>query len=115
MDSRRFVKKDEGFVCENCGNRVEPLSYSSRNHCPACLFSKHLDVNPGDRASNCQGIMAPIEVVPHRDRNFVITHRCQTCGFVRKNRSQSDDDKKLLIRYTNPYNLKEDTEGNQNG
>ncbi|WP_419962425.1 RNHCP domain-containing protein [Psychrobacillus sp. BM2] len=30
---------------------------SFRNHCPFCLFSKHLDNYPGDRSSECQDLM----------------------------------------------------------
>ena len=44
-----FSKKDESFVCENCKKEVEVLNYTSRDHCPFCLYSKHVDINPGDR------------------------------------------------------------------
>ena len=44
-----FTEIDEEFICENCGRKVEPLGYSCRNHCPYCLYSKHVDINPGDR------------------------------------------------------------------
>ena len=44
-----FSKKDESFVCENCKKKVEVLNYTSRDHCPFCLYSKHVDINPGDR------------------------------------------------------------------
>ncbi|MFJ8519606.1 RNHCP domain-containing protein [Lysinibacillus xylanilyticus] len=49
------------FQCENCGTIVEPNG-SFRNHCPNCLFSKHMDNVPGDRASTCKGLMRPIGV-----------------------------------------------------
>jgi hypothetical protein len=43
--------QNQGFTCENCGASVAPLSNGSyRNHCPACLLSKHVDILPGDRA-----------------------------------------------------------------
>ena len=41
-----FKVIDEGFICENCGRKVEPLGYSCRNHCPYCLYSKHVDIEP---------------------------------------------------------------------
>ena len=44
-----FTEIDEAFVCENCGKEVKKLGYSCRNHCPECLYSKHVDKNPGDR------------------------------------------------------------------
>ena len=45
MENRNFVKNDEEFICDNCGKRVPKLGYSSRNHCPYCLHSKHVDIN----------------------------------------------------------------------
>ena len=56
MNNSLFTEIDESFVCENCGKKVEKLGYSSRNHCPYCLHSKHLDINPGDREEDCKGI-----------------------------------------------------------
>ena len=40
---------NEDFICENCGKDVEKSSYTARDHCPYCLYSKHVDINPGDR------------------------------------------------------------------
>jgi hypothetical protein len=74
-----------------------PLTNGSyRNHCPECLWSKHVDVKPGDRASSCHGLMQP-ERLDHRSgKGLVIVHRCVQCGFVRVNRvaydiTQADD------------------------
>lgn len=106
-EQKLFSKNDSGFVCGNCGKEVPPLGYSSRNHCPFCLYSKHVDVNPGDRAAECGGLMAPHAVTFHSKKGFVITHRCTLCGQERNNRMQSDDDTELLIRLTNPYNRTE--------
>lgn len=105
MENTLFTKKDSGFICLNCGKDVPPLGYSSRNHCPFCLSSRHVDVNPGDRASECGGVMDPIEVRTEAKRGFVITHKCRKCGFKRVNGAQKDDDSRLLILYTNPYNI----------
>ena len=63
METKRFSKNDSGFICAHCGKEVEPLSYTSRNHCPFCLWSLHLDINPGDRACECKAPMQPIKVV----------------------------------------------------
>ena len=76
-----------------------------RNHCPYCLCSLHVDINPGDRACECGGIMEPISVRPDPRRGFIITQRCTKCGFTRNNGAQKDDDVSLLIRLTNPYNI----------
>ncbi|MCL2213129.1 MAG: RNHCP domain-containing protein [Oscillospiraceae bacterium] len=105
MESKRFIKNDNGFECANCGVKVEPLGYSSRNHCPKCLFSVHLDVNPGDRNADCGGLMKPerVELCP-RDE-YIIVHKCTHCGAVRRNKAahratKQPDDLRLLIRLT---------------
>ena len=49
---KQFTKRDEEFICENCGKKVEKLGYTSRDHCPHCLCSKHVDCFPGDRKEN---------------------------------------------------------------
>lgn len=68
-----------------------PLTNGSyRNHCPACLWSKHVDVKPGDRASRCYGLMRP-ERLDHRSgKGLVIVYRCEECGFARANRLADD-------------------------
>ena len=48
---KQFVKKDEAFTCINCGKEVSPLGYTTRDHCPHCLYSIHIDIMPGDRAN----------------------------------------------------------------
>ncbi|MDD6799174.1 MAG: RNHCP domain-containing protein [Firmicutes bacterium] len=102
MDNRKFTKLDEGFICAHCGKKVEPLGYSSRNHCPFCLWSIHLDVNPGDRAAECGGLMEPVGAETDPRRGFVIIHRCTKCGAVRRNKAaheakvQPDNISKLI-------------------
>ena len=55
---------DESFTCRNCGYPVVPAGAGSdhRNHCPNCLCSVHLDIEPGDRESDCGGLMEPVAV-----------------------------------------------------
>ena len=52
------------FVCKVCGRTVVPENAGSdhRNHCPNCLSSLHADIEPGDRESDCGGIMEPVAV-----------------------------------------------------
>ena len=104
METKRFAKNDSGFLCGHCGKEVPPLQYSSRNHCPYCLWSLHVDLLPGDRACACGGLMKPNAVAVHPRKGFLITHKCTRCGEEKNNRSQQDDDSDLLIRLTNPYN-----------
>ena len=105
MEQKRFTKNDASFLCANCGREVQPLGYSSRNHCPFCLWSLHLDINPGDRASECGGKMMPLRVETDSRRGFVIVHKCTKCGELRRNRAAHEakvqpDDLRLLIRLT---------------
>ncbi len=100
-----FTKNDNAFICKACGKSVPPLGYSSRNHCPFCLASLHVDVNPGDRACECAGIMYPISVTPHPKQSYIIKHKCSVCGKEGNNRCAADDDVALLIKYTNLYNI----------
>jgi hypothetical protein len=53
------------FSCEHCGVEVslDAPGTTHRNHCPSCLWSRHLDRNvPGDRKADCTGGMEPIAV-----------------------------------------------------
>lgn len=102
MEKKIFTKNDNGFICKNCGFDVQPLGYSSRNHCPNCLHSLHVDINPGDRANECGGIMEPITAEVDSKKGYVIIHKCKKCGAISRNRSahlakvQPDDIKKLI-------------------
>lgn len=55
---------NESFTCKNCGRLVtlEGAGSGHRNHCPNCLFSLHVDIEPGDRESDCGGHMEPVSV-----------------------------------------------------
>ena len=87
METKRFTKIDENFICEHCGKEVQPLGYTSRNHCPNCLWSKHLDVLPGDRASDCGGLLEPVGAVVDAKKGYIIIHRCTKCGEIRRNKA----------------------------
>ena len=105
LEQKRFTKNDSAFVCAHCGKEVLPMGNSSRNHCPFCLWSLHVDVNPGDRANSCGGLMRPIRTEPDPKKDFVIIHRCEKCGEIRRNRAalnakQQPDNRSLLIKLT---------------
>jgi hypothetical protein len=70
MEVKRFIKNDDSFICAHCGKEVLPLGYTSRNHCPFCLWSLHVDVNPGDRANPCGGPLEPVSAVPDPKRGI---------------------------------------------
>ena len=109
MKNKRFTKNDSGFICQNCKKTVEPLIYSSRNHCPFCLHSVHLDIMPGDRLNNCGGILEPFLTQPDLKKDWIINFKCLSCGEQVRNKSASDDNKSLLIKLTNPDNYKKST------
>lgn len=97
---KQFTKRDEEFVCENCGKKVLKLGYTSRDHCPRCLYSKHVDNMPGDREAECRGLLKPIQVELDSKKGYVIIYKCEKCGAIRKNKAAVDDDKDLLIKLT---------------
>ena len=103
METKRFTKNDNGFICGHCGKEVKPLGFTSRNHCPFCLWSLHVDVNPGDRASDCGGVMDPAFAEPDAKRGFIISHKCRKCGEIRRNKAAADDDRDLLIELTSRH------------
>ena len=98
--AKLFTKIDEGFKCENCGKNVEKLGYTSRNHCPYCLHSKHVDINPGDRKEECRGLLEPIKVELDSKKGYVIIFKCKRCGAIRKNKAAKDDNMDLIINLT---------------
>ena len=93
-----FTVIDEEFICEHCGAKVSKLGYSCRNHCNKCLYSKHVDINPGDRAETCQGLLEPIGIEISPKKGYVIIYRCQKCGAIRKNKAAKDDNLELIIK-----------------
>ncbi len=69
-----------------------------RNHCPSCLWSRHLDERPGDRAADCGAAMEPIAVSVRGDGEWVLVHRCRGCTTLSTNRTAGDDSPLLLLR-----------------
>jgi hypothetical protein len=88
---KTFTRTTEDFTCENCGMKVTGNGYT--NHCPACLFSKHVDINPGDRAQTCLGLMEPVGF----DQKKGILHRCTTCQETKFNKLQDEDNFQQVI------------------
>ncbi|MBP9855895.1 MAG: RNHCP domain-containing protein [Candidatus Pacebacteria bacterium] len=87
--SLQFKKVVEDFKCEHCGFTVEGNGYT--NHCPQCLWSKHVDVYPGDRLEPCQGLMKPTGV-RLAGGEYIITHKCEHCHLERVNKAAPSDD-----------------------
>lgn len=103
------MKRD--FVCEYCGRKVvenKKLSIARRNHCPFCLWSKHIDlVDEGDRKADCRGLMEPVgltfkKVKPDKYGKkkigeLMVVHRCSLCGKVSINRIAADDSPEKIL------------------
>ncbi len=88
--------KDESFICENCGKKVSKLNYTARDHCPYCLYSKHVDIAPGDRLNKCMGLLKPIGIEKFKD-SYKIIYECCKCHEKHKNIMANDDDMNIII------------------
>ena len=93
---KKFTMKDENFLCENCNKNVNKLGYTARDHCPFCLYSKHVDVNPGDRQNTCHGLLKPIGTEKFKD-TFKVLYKCEKCNEEHKNIMAKDDDMNIII------------------
>ena len=92
---KKFTRRVEDFTCAHCGTHVQGNGYT--NHCPNCLWSRHVDNNPGDRAANCGGMMSPI-AVEQLGHDFIITHKCTTCGKIMRQRAAENDNMDEIIK-----------------
>ena len=87
-ETKKFQRAKEDFTCGKCGFFVRGNGYT--NHCTHCLWSKHVDVNPGDRMALCGGMMEPISVET-KSGEWIILHRCTVCRAEKKNKASKDD------------------------
>ena len=90
---------NEVFICKVCGREVIPegAGTNHRNHCPNCLSSVHIDIEPGDRLADCGGVMEPIAVWVRKNGEWAIIHRCKICGALSSNRTAADDNPMKLM------------------
>lgn len=88
-----FKMINESFICENCNKKVQiHPNGSARNHCPYCLYSKHLDkIFPWDRDSDCFWLMKPIDIDYKKNKWYMIKHKCLNCDKEILNKIASDD------------------------
>ena len=97
---QRAARRSGSFRCRHCGLDV-PLDApgtAHRNHCPNCLWSRHVDDDPGDRAAECGSAMEPIAVCVRGAGEWVLVHRCTFCDEIHLNRTAGDDNPLLLIQ-----------------
>jgi hypothetical protein len=108
------------FNCVHCRNFVSAgimlSSVNHRNHCPYCLWSRHMDLfNAGDRMSACKTAMEPVGLTMKRVHKkypagsggeLMLIHRCTGCGAISINRIAADDDKDSILEvYSASLNL----------
>ena len=96
METKRFKMIDEPFKCAVCGKDVLPLKVSARDHCPFCLCSLHVDINPGDRQNHCKGILKPIGADKYKD-TYKIVYKCEKCHQLHRNIMAIDDSFDALL------------------
>jgi hypothetical protein len=92
--SKKFQRRVEDFTCEHCGEDITGDGYT--NHCPKCLWSKHVDINPGDRANACCGLMKPVRTEGTVAKYFII-HRCERCAAEGRNVFGDNDNIEALL------------------
>jgi hypothetical protein len=97
--------KDGDFKCLHCRNHVVQTpclsGVQNRNHCPYCLWSKHVDLHQsGDRLAACKSQMRPVGLALKKSRKkygaenageLMLIHQCEGCGKVSINRIAADD------------------------
>ena len=90
-----FKKTKENFICEHCSKSV--IGNGFTNHCPICLWSKHVDITPGDRLALCGGRMEPVALRKQRGE-YQILHRCCFCLYEKYNKVQENDNQTEIVR-----------------
>ncbi len=106
----RVIYDTESFKCRQCGFFVtvnrEISGVNNRNHCPRCLYSRHVDLfTPGDRRADCMSRMGPIGLTQKQVQKrygskdqgeLMLVHRCTGCGKYSINRIAADDDERCI-------------------
>ncbi|MEQ9455083.1 MAG: RNHCP domain-containing protein [Phycisphaeraceae bacterium] len=101
MSSRNKRRhNDDGFTCIRCRMHVsgDPRGSRHRNHCPLCLWSRHVDEAIGDRQATCRAPMEPIAIHTRDDGEWCLIHRCTACNTFRTNRIAGDDQELALLQ-----------------
>lgn len=112
------MQTTDDFICSNCGLSVKAdfaVGTKNRNHCPKCLYSLHVDNEPGDRKADCNGNMEPIGLTFKEEGldkygkkvqgELMLIHKCTKCGKVNINRIAGDDDPDEILKI---YDLSKD-------
>ena len=106
-----MLKRKAEFKCLHCGELVslKAVGTRQRNHCPFCLWSRHVDLErAGDRKSKCGKGMMPIGLTFKQkgadkygklgQGELMLIHKCVGCGKVSLNRIAGDDSGKEILK-----------------
>lgn len=99
------------FTCKNCKREIIATGFigtHNRNHCPFCLWSRHVDLKEsGDRKASCRSLMVPIAVTfkkegkdkygKEKQGEIMLVHLCEKCGDLSINRIAGDDNPDQII------------------
>lgn len=99
-----FIKNKEDFVCEKCGQVVVGNGFT--NHCPKCLWGKHVDNDPGDRENTCGGLMKPYRVETTKGGEFLV-FKCEKCKEEKRNKVSPKDDFEEVVKVSKEFALKQ--------
>lgn len=116
------MSKKTGFKCEYCRKVVTQggmIGTAHRNHCPECLWSKHVDlIKAGDRKAKCGAGMRPIGLTfkeegrdkwgKRRPGELMVIHECTECGKISINRIAADDSVRAIEKVFEESREKED-------
>lgn len=110
---RQTEQIKEGFKCIHCHRWVstsEFIGTHHRNHCPSCLWSKHVDLKKaGDRKASCGAPMKPVGLTfkqkgidkygRPRQGELMVIHHCtnEDCGKISINRIAGDDNPATIL------------------
>lgn len=94
------LNRADSFTCQHCRVTVphQGGGTKNRNHCPRCLWSRHVDQAIGDRASTCLASMQPVALTLKADGGeLMVVHHCCGCGKVSWNRLAADDNEEVIL------------------
>jgi hypothetical protein len=106
-----WIDINSDFQCCHCGGYVSAsrslAGVGNRNHCPYCLWSRHLDLfEAGDRLAACKTPMQPVGLTLKRTRDkyahiiageLMLVHLCTACEHISINRIAADDVPETII------------------
>ena len=95
MNIKKFYRNKENFICEVCSEHIQGNGYT--NHCSICFYSKHVDINPGDRRARCGGLMKPMSYKKNSKKGLVLIHQCLKCGEYKNNKLAITDSIENLL------------------